>query len=647
MSENSTEKMAALEKQLEQTVEPELRLPLLNMLSEQFRNTEIDKAKTYAEEARLLALELNDKNQLGESLLNLGRTEEMQFDFLNALKHLTEAEELLTANKNYDKLFLCISSIGKSHTQQGDYPAALQYFYKSIALTEEMGAPAKTVNALINTGIVHARIEEWQEAIVLYERALALSKANNYSHGIAFALVNMGASYMSLENAEKGLESFLGSAEILKNSPDRVNYSNTLGNIGIVYTRLGKYDLAEQFLKESYAIKDEAGDHHNQLNNHIALAVLYRLKKEYDKAEEQLELGEKIAGSSTSSYLRKQIYQAYHEFYEATGLFEKALHYYKLGHKLEKEIMGEEKNRQMKNLQVKYEVDSIRSEKEIYRLRNIDLANANEEISRQKALIEEKNKDITDSISYAGRIQRAILPKAEEFNRLFTESFILYKPRDIVSGDFYWVAEKNNHRFVAVVDCTGHGVPGALMSMIGNTLLCEIVEKMNISDPGRILDALREGIIQTLHQTGAAHETKDGMDISLARFTDNGEGRVTIDYAGANNKLWLISPVPEKQFIEIDGDHQPIGIHPRKKAFTTNSFEVRKGTLVYLFSDGFADQFGGRYEKKFKYSQMKTILSMNAGLTMGEQQRRLEQSFFDWKGNLEQVDDVCFIGIRV
>lgn len=268
-------------------------------------------------------------------------------------------------------------------------------------------------------------------------------------------------------------------------------------------------------------------------------------------------------------------------------------------------------------------------------------------LKEKNAIIETRNKDITDSISYAGRIQRAILPKAEEFNRLFTESFILYKPRDIVSGDFYWVAEKNNHRFVAVVDCTGHGVPGALMSMIGNTLLCEIVEKMNISDPGRILDALREGIIQTLHQTGAAHETKDGMDISLARFTDNGEGRVTIDYAGANNKLWLISPVPEKQFIEIDGDHQPIGIHPRKKAFTTNSFEVRKGTLVYLFSDGFADQFGGPYEKKFKYSQMKTILSMNAGLTMGEQQRRLEQSFFDWKGNLEQVDDVCFIGIRV
>jgi serine phosphatase RsbU (regulator of sigma subunit)/ligand-binding sensor domain-containing protein len=273
-------------------------------------------------------------------------------------------------------------------------------------------------------------------------------------------------------------------------------------------------------------------------------------------------------------------------------------------------------------------------------LRNI-IQERTAEVVKQKEVIELKNKDITDSINYAKRIQEAILPTRENFRSLFPDSFILFKPKDIVSGDFYWLSEKNDRIFIAAADCTGHGVPGAFTSMIGNALLNEIVNDRGVLEPGKILDALREGIIKSLKQSGKEGESKDGMDISLCSINlKNNE----LEYAGAYNPLFIIR---KKELIEVKGDKFPIGISDHRKQFANNNVSLEKGDAIYIFSDGYADQFGGPGGKKYMRKRFKDHLLSIQHLSMEEQRLAINTALVDWQGPSEQVDDILVIGIRI
>ncbi len=263
------------------------------------------------------------------------------------------------------------------------------------------------------------------------------------------------------------------------------------------------------------------------------------------------------------------------------------------------------------------------------------------EVVKQKEVIELKNKDITDSINYAKRIQEAILPTRENFKSLFPESFILFKPKDIVSGDFYWLSEKNGKAYIAAADCTGHGVPGAFTSMIGNALLNEIVNDKLIAEPGQILDALREGIIKALKQSGKEGESKDGMDISLCAFNLKTN---ELQYAGAYNPLFLIR---KNELSEVKADKFPIGISDNQKHFTNHKIDLQKGDTIYIFSDGYADQFGGPGGKKYMRKRLKDLLLGFQQLSMQEQWSSMDKSLIDWQGGAEQVDDILVIGIRI
>jgi ligand-binding sensor domain-containing protein/serine phosphatase RsbU (regulator of sigma subunit) len=264
------------------------------------------------------------------------------------------------------------------------------------------------------------------------------------------------------------------------------------------------------------------------------------------------------------------------------------------------------------------------------------------ELMMQKEIVETQNKEIRDSIKYAKRIQEAILPAQEEITRSFPDSFVFFKPRDIVSGDFYWFSEKNGKLVITVADCTGHGVPGAFMSMIGNTLLNEIVNEKDVLEPDKILSELRENIMKCLKQTGAEGENKDGMDIALCVFDPL---TMQVHFSGANNPVYWIH---EGELNEIKGDKQPIGVYTGEtKPFTKHSFAVSKGDCIYISSDGFADQFGGPAGKKFKYKQMKELLTANSQIAMHQQREMLQVTMDTWKGKLDQVDDILVIGFRI
>ena len=266
------------------------------------------------------------------------------------------------------------------------------------------------------------------------------------------------------------------------------------------------------------------------------------------------------------------------------------------------------------------------------------------EVVKQKEELEEKNKDITDSINYAKRIQEAILPPMELKQQLFPESFILFHPRDIVSGDFYWFAEKNNKKMIAAVDCTGHGVPGAFMSMIGTSFLNEIVNERGVTVPGSILNKLRDLVIHSLKQSDAENKANDGMDISLLSFEEQ-DGRLTAEWAGANNPLWLVR---DGVLTEYNPDKRPISFfRGLSLPFKNHTIELQKGDSLYVFTDGFADQFGGPKGKKFKYKQLKEVLLSIQHEFMDKQGDLLLKTFRTWKGQLEQIDDVLIIGVRV
>ncbi|MBU0764771.1 MAG: SpoIIE family protein phosphatase [Bacteroidetes bacterium] len=329
-----------------------------------------------------------------------------------------------------------------------------------------------------------------------------------------------------------------------------------------------------------------------------------------------------------------------------------------------------------------------------------------ERIEIIKKEIEVKHKNITDSINYARMIQSAILPAASNLGRYVNDFFILFKPRDIVSGDFYWFTETNGKVILAVADCTGHGVPGAFMSMLGIAFLNEIVNKEKNTDPAGILEILRDNVITSLKQKsiseldiqsilsinltedpgeedqsgndlpagpadGNTNKTdfisdgyvvKDGMDIAICSIDTQS---LEVRYAGANNPLYIVNthgrvylhnnPDPPTQITEIKPDKQPIAIHPNMKPFANHEVLLQPDSSLYLFTDGFADQFGGPCDKKFKYKPFKDLLLENSHLTMAEQQKTLEEAFSEWTGHecpdtgkpYDQVDDVTVLGIRI
>jgi serine phosphatase RsbU (regulator of sigma subunit) len=264
---------------------------------------------------------------------------------------------------------------------------------------------------------------------------------------------------------------------------------------------------------------------------------------------------------------------------------------------------------------------------------------AEKQINTQKSLLEDKNKEVTDSINYAQRIQKAILPSHRLIESYLPKSFVVYLPKDIVSGDFYWVEKKGNKTFFAVADCTGHGVPGAMMSVICQNALNRVINEFGITKPSEMLDKLSMLVEEGFSKSGS--DVRDGMDIALCSLdlTTN-----KLEYAGAHNPLYVYS---DNELKEIKATKQPIGRFESRIPFANHEVDVKYGDAVYLFSDGIADQFGGPDGKKYKYKRVKELLLQNNTKSHSEQKNTIITEFAAWKGKNEQIDDVCLLGVKI
>jgi serine phosphatase RsbU (regulator of sigma subunit) len=289
-----------------------------------------------------------------------------------------------------------------------------------------------------------------------------------------------------------------------------------------------------------------------------------------------------------------------------------------------------------------------------------EIESQRDEIEAQRDMVFAQNTEIKDSIDYAQRIQDAVLPRQEYLSRVLSEYFVLYKPKDVVSGDFYWIREVNGSLVVVAADCTGHGVPGAFMSMLGITLLNEQLTRDHLDDPAAILDNMRSKVKEMLVQQGKVEEQKDGMEMSIAIIHKE---KKLLHFAGANNRLILVrnsnqlsGKKPELEsslagkdsyLFDIKGDRQPIGFYWEETKFTNHRFEVKEQDTIYLFTDGFMDQFGGEQRKKFKIHRFKELLLSLQKEPMQKQKQLLENAFNKWRGDIEQIDDLCVVGIRI
>ncbi len=306
------------------------------------------------------------------------------------------------------------------------------------------------------------------------------------------------------------------------------------------------------------------------------------------------------------------------------------------------------------------EIEKKRNQEQI-----IDQLKENEKLKDQvtrelEQKVKERTREITDSIDYAQRIQVAVLPRKEYLDRIMPEYFVFYKPKDIVSGDFYWIKEVDKSLIIIAADSTGHGVPGAFMSMLGITLLNEQLGESKLEAPGEILDNLRSKVKEMLVQQGNVEEQRDGMDMAIAIINKE---KKELQFAGANNPLLLIrnsNQVTEEEpglkvsqvsngshLFELKGDRQPIGIYWEEKNFTSHRVRLMDNDTLYVFTDGFVDQFGGEHRKKYKRQRFKELFLSFQNESMNKQKQLVENAFESWRGGIEQIDDICIIGVRI
>jgi serine phosphatase RsbU (regulator of sigma subunit) len=631
-----------LEKNLASTVSEPERMDILLQIVHQLRNNNPDAAEKYSNELLALAEKNGNIFFKAGALRYLGGVAEMRADYPLAIRYYMEAKDIYTELRLPSDLIFCNNQLGKVYANLGEYSKAIDFFEKALRLSVELGDKSAESNTLNAFSVLYQRSGNSEKAEELAMKSYRLAVETGNRRLQAIAKINLGNACGKREEWEKAISAWEESLAICKELNEEQLVASAMGNLGIAYTRLGKLKEAKENIEACLEVKKSINDVYDIARSIHNLGTIYWKMGDAEKAKELYNQALGMGEKSKAKSVHAMIYNDYVKLLHDTGDYKAAYEMLEKYQQLEKELFTEDLNVKTRTLEIRFDVERMEKENEIYRLKNIDLAEANKLITAQKGLIEQKNKDITDSILYAKRIQEAVLPSDERLRSWFGEIFVLYLPKDIVSGDFYWASEKDGKFILAVADSTGHGVPGAIMSIMGSSFLSEIIGTQGETDPGKILHELRKKVITALHQAGGDNENRDGMDIALCCFDASKKEMIA---ACANNPVWLIR---NNEVDEAEADKFPVGIFPGElRAFTNHDTNLLPGDVLYLFTDGFADQFGGPRGKKFGYKQLRELLLANHRLQMEEQKKNILTAFENWRGDGEQIDDVLLVGLRI
>jgi serine phosphatase RsbU (regulator of sigma subunit)/TPR repeat protein len=605
-----------------------------------------------------------------------------------------------------------LNNIGLNYKSQGDYDKTLEYYTKSLLIQEKTGYQPGISSSLNNIGNLFWETGDFDKAIEYYNKSLIIQEKAGDKKGMSVTMNNLGNIYDDQKKLDKAIQYFNKSVLLKEEIGDAKGLAITFNNIGAVYSSKNDYSKAISYFQKSIAKGEESGDKQSLASsyNHLGRAYfeMNNLKEALKYGEKSFEIAveiESVNEKRNSSELLYLIFKKNNSFKEALTKFEQFISIrdtmlsennkndllqleFKMAYQKQAaadSVKNAEKQKlnDVEMAKQKAEADKTEAElknkrfqqygligglimllvflgflynrfritnqqKKIIELQKSEVENQKIVVEQAHSQLEEKNNEILDSIKYAKRIQEAILPSRSSLNENLKNGFVLYKPKDIVAGDFYWLEKYKNQLFLAAADCTGHGVPGAMVSVVCSNALSKALLEEGITNTGKILDRTRELVIEKFSKS--EENVQDGMDISLVSFNLD---FTDIRWSGANNPLWIIR---NGELIEIKPDKQPIGNYSNSKPFSSHSIEILKGDTIYLFTDGYQDQFGGEKArpddsvgrgKKFKAAKFKELLLSIQDKSMEDQKKMIDSSFEKWRGDIEQNDDVCVIGIKI
>ncbi|MFL5763779.1 MAG: tetratricopeptide repeat protein [Bacteroidia bacterium] len=691
LAEKSTE-LASLIRSLKSAATDSAKASIHNSIAYEYMHTNDDSVRSHAGIAMKLAAKANVLSELSRSYTIFGTLNVSNGNTDSAYSCYTKALTIDAARHYSKNLIDDYMHIAKTYASRGSIDKAIDFLVKGIDLAKKTGDKEQEAECLFRLAVIYDRQDQSDKAITFCENAITLQTEIRDSAGLAYSHHRLGLAYEGIKNYDLALKHLELSYEIRKRIGAKAQFGASLNGIGLVYMDKGEFQKALIKFYDAYKSWSEAGDKEGIV---IATGNLGELSMRMGDDESALKYflqSGKIAEQIHALSFEKGTLRSLATLYYKKGQYKTAYDYFSRFSDLRDTLFSDENADRMAQMQSKYESEQKEQQIELLRkenqLRNSELLlrdselgkkkifvnalavggilllllafmiynryrlkqRANEELQEAHIALEQnrdilavKNKEVTDSIKYAKRLQQAILPGDQMIHSLLPDSFVFYKPKDIVSGDFYWFEKAGEKILFAAVDCTGHGVPGAFMSIVGYNLLNQAVNEQGITQPNKILNSVNRNITKTLRQSEEDSVVKDGMDIALCAINAD---HSRLEYSGAYNSLWLIR---NRELIEYKADKYPIGLFVGEnlQEFTHREIELEKGDLIYVFTDGFADQFGGPKGKKFKYKQLQQLLLDISQKKMSEQKKILDATIEEWKGRLEQVDDILIIGVRI
>ncbi|MBI2258387.1 MAG: tetratricopeptide repeat protein [Flavobacteriia bacterium] len=588
--------------------------------------------------ALIIYKEINYNSGQADAFTNLGNVYNDIGNSNKSISYFINAISIYENAKDEEKLGFAFNSIGLAFSRLNDYPKAEYYYKKALKVKLKTGNKKSIALTYNNLGALYVNQNKLDEAIHFFEKCLKIRNEINDKDGIGMVYNNLGTIYKRNNENNKALDFYKKSIEIRKKTENILGLSISYTNLGSLYLQMNDYSNAIKYAILGLKTAEDVISLDDQLQANNLLYLIYRKKNNHYLSLIYLEKLRKIEDSLKSIQKKEEIYQKEFEYEIGKINFKDSIN--KVNQKIKINAMNDR-------------ISSINSQRftlyggifislillllfySKYKKSNIQ----QKIILSQKEIVEEKNKEITDSITYAKRIQSAILPSNKVVQSILPQSFILYKPKDIVAGDFYWLELIGDSVLFAAADCTGHGVPGAMVSVVCNNGLNRAVREFGLAIPNEILNKTRELVVAEFEKSD--ENVNDGMDISLCSLNIKSK---LLFWAGANNPLWVLR---DKQIIDYKPDKQPIGKQEGVKPFTNHVIQLQEHDCIYIFTDGFQDQFGGPKQKKFRSSQIKELLLSISEKCMEDQLNEIEKKLVSWKGDLEQVDDICLIGVKI
>jgi len=610
-------------------------------------------------------------------------------DLMSAIDNYIKAHQYYEKTNEIRTINLINNNIGALYFELKFYNKAIEYFTKNIEYNKQTKNIGDLMKSLNNYGNCMSGKGEKDSALVIYKQALEIIDTINMPKTKALLYKNTGDVYLDKKNYKEASIWLYKSLDLRENFKSTSNVISVYISLAEVEFNLENVKLAKRYAEEAEKRASEIEEFEFLINIYLVKAEIYQQEKNYKQSALYYQKYISLNDSLINNDVRKQISEL-----ETRYQTERKEHKIKLQEvELEKsnaktekaEALNQKRQAQrnifiiafilmiiialiiLKNYREKIKINNIlKAQKDEIEQKNEELNQQNEEILAQRDEIQsQKDKiniiftELSHSINYAKRLQAATLPSKSILENTLQDFFVMFTPKDKVSGDFYWWTANENYTIITAADCTGHGVPGALMSMLGISLLRESVIRDYNVNPANILNKIRTEIIKTLKQTGKEGEQKDGMDLSLI-YINHREN--LLNFAGANNSIYIIkkeklitenpkiieiSADRSSYFYEIKPDRMPLAIYRKMNRFTSHEIPIDEGDIIYMFSDGFADQFGGPNNAKFKYKPFKNMLLEHASLPMNEQKTIFEKQYNSWKGNCDQIDDVLLLGIKI